>query len=208
MNFGIISSASVLLPVLSGFYAYSRTKRYRALLFFFCFTLFVEIIANSLALNHHTNNLWVYNIYTLVEGLFWILLIASWLSREYYFVPRALAVVYAFGWIYSSLLSKTITDYDTVSSVTECALLIPLSAFFLYQLSRDAAAPVLELPAFWFITGVLFYFASTAVINFTASYMFDGKALMNSTWYIHDFFNIITNFIFAKAFLCTLRKLR
>lgn len=204
---GVVSSASVIFPVLSGIYAFTRTKKYGALLFFFCFTLLIETIANALVFDNFSNNIWVYNIFSLVEGVFWILLLAHWMPRYHTLLIRSLSLFFALVWVYTTLILQTLKEYNSYSSITECLILIPLSCIFLVGLSRKASVPILDLPEFWFITGVLFFFSSTSVIQATALYKIDGVILMRTTYYLHVFFNIISNLIFAKAFLCSHRKI-
>ena len=206
--FSVTSSASIFFPVLFGIYLLpNQPGLYRALVFFFLFGLITEISATILLYGYHTNNLWVYNIYVLVEGVFWILIFNRWLNNKYAMLIKILAALYAVVWFYFSLIAHSIFEYNNMILIVECIILVPLSAYYLVELSRKTVKPIFQLPEFWFATGVLFYFSSTSMITATAFYQFNGVPMMRITWHLHSLFNIITNFIFVKAFLCSPRKL-
>ncbi len=205
--FSVISSVSILLPVVSGFYSttYPQRLKYRALVFFFLYALITELVANILA-SQQTNNLWIYNIYSLAECIFWIVIIDGWLNHKYKIFLTILGIVYSLIWIYLFVIANSIFAYNNIAMITACIILIPLSCFFLLSLSRNTNAELMDIPEFWFAAALLFYFSSTAVITASASYIFNGVEMMRISWKLHAIFNIITNFIFAKAFLCSLRK--
>lgn len=207
--FGTLSSASILFPVIFGIYAFNRLDRlsYRALFFFFLFGFMTEVVANTLAHNNLSNNLWIYGIYDLVEGVFWIWLLDLWMEHRHKFVLYPVALIYILIWCYTSFITYSLFEFNTIVAGVKSIILIPLSCFFLLQLTKNATTLLTRLPEFWFATAILFYFASTSVIKATAFFVIDGKALMAVTWYMHSFFNIITNFIFAKAFLCIPRRM-
>ncbi len=205
--FTVISSGSILLPVVAGIYSttYLQRLNYRALVFFFIYGFITEVIANILSISG-SNNLLFYNIYALVEGVFWIIMIDVWLNHKYTLFLRLLAITYSLIWAYLFIITHSIFAYSNIAMVTECIILIPLSCLFLLSLSKTANSALMEIPEFWFAAGILFFFSSTSVITASAIYIFNGVEMMRISWKLHGVFNIITNFIFAKAFLCNLRK--
>ena len=206
---GLISSASVLVPVLCGIFTSRQPEwiRYKALFLFFSFTLLIEITADILARNNHSNNLWVYNIYNLVEGVFWTIILGWWMQIRNYLVG-ILCLSYAFIWFSSTVVSDSIFNFNTSIIIAENAILIPFSALVLLHLSKETVLPIYLIPEFWFSTALLFYCASTSVIRATATFLVHGENIMVFTWQLHSLFNIIANFMFAKAFLCIPRKMK
>src|SRR5688572_2217717 len=98
-DLNLISGFSILLPLTLGLIKLkSLGKEYILLFVLVCISFVVEIVAGILSANTQ-NNLWLGNIFFLVEGLLWCLVLRQWLeSRKLRLFIFIFMVIYVIVW--------------------------------------------------------------------------------------------------------------
>lgn len=198
------SSASVLLPLIISIIYYKRlNKELKVLSVFFFFVAVVEIITTVMSVCR-INNLWVMNIFTLIEGGVLILLIGKWYeSKKMFLVAVTYLSIYVAYWCYTTFLIDGIFVFNTKEMSIKAIILIFLSGYLLIKISMADEIQLLSNYLFWICSGILIYFLVSLVVFSSADFILDDKyRAMRYTWTIHSIINIIANLLYFYAFIC------
>lgn len=207
-NLNLVSGFSILFPLAVGSVKLkSLGKDYTSLFVLICISFIVEIISGILSINVH-NNLWLGNIFGLIECFFWSFIIRQWLEskRIRAFIFSFLAVFLIF-WTYTTFFVLDFYTFNNYARTIESVAFVFLSCFLLIAVSTDTTQVIFKNPKFWFGAALLIYFSVNLIVFGTVNYISSNhKLLMDNTWTIHSVTNIFTNLLFAIGFLCIRQK--
>jgi hypothetical protein len=203
-----LSAISILIPLVTGivnFKKFSRTLK--AFFLFFIFSFFIEIITGYLN-KHGKNNLWLINIYLVIEfsvfSYFTALFSkAAWLINLNY----ALVALFLLLWIFSTVFFYGLLRLNNLCFTLASLILFIMSAFTLFRISTETDANLFVDPIFWIVSSIFIYFSANLFIFCLSDLILDEKSLiMHKAWIIHSFWNIVANILFSIGFLCRYRK--
>ena len=204
------SSLSVLLPFLAGLVGFKcNDKDLRWLVPFFAFATAVEITSLVLS-RHYANNIWLINIYLVIECAVFVNLLAYWHGRAGVRYAALLAsIAYASFWAWSVLHRHSLYEVNNPAFTAAAMLNVAFSGLALYELSGLAGPSLLRNPRFWFAAGILILYS----VDVTIFSIYDlvtqrGGEMLRSMFAIHFVFNIFANTLYAVGFLCTSQPLK
>jgi len=207
-NIDFISAVTILLPVVAGLFKIkSFNNDFRWLFVFFLFSMVIEFVAHSLK-QRGINNLWLGNIYFLVECFVLSIIIARWLKskRLRIFIAVFLAA-YLVVWIFTTFFVLDFYIFNNYARTVESFVFVFLSCFVLMTVSTDTSQVIFQNPKFWFGSALLIYFSVNLIVFGTVNYISSNHGhLMDNTWMIHSVTNIFANLLFAIGFLCIRRE--
>lgn len=195
----VISTLSVLLPLLAGLFNFKGHERS---IKGFVFFLFVGLLADLggwyfYLTKNGESNLYVRHFYDLFESLFLTWFISQWVKGErvrkiFSRMWIALVVLWAVRFFYIDAMSlfKTVTQ-----------IIFAFTACFCILQTIESQQRVSRLLFFWILLGIFFYCFCT--------YFIMGLLVtqLSQVWYSHNLVNITTNLIYFAGFLLS-RKLK
>lgn len=198
------SMFSIVLPIAGGLYSYrNHTAGFRLLFLAFVISALSDQVNSCLAQGGH-NNHWVFNIYCLCEGTLFIYVMATWLkkNKEDNILRTSITAGFILLWMLTTFYKGSITEYNSIASLTEGVMLMVLSSWLLYNLSNSTKTNILTHPKFYMASGTLLYFASSFVIFGTLDYLIDsGNGIAFRLYAIHSFFGIIANMAYFAGYI-------
>lgn len=196
-----LSYLSDIVPFVFGLYLYRYLDSdMKLLLSLFTIVLLVDAILFYMSFNQ-INNLWLLHIFTLIEYSFLILVFASWQKNA--FLKRCLRLsipLFALIWFASKLFLEGFNQIDNFTSSLESMLLVGVSAYTLYDLSKEYLFTIYKEYRFWVAGAVLIYF--------TGNQLFFALSNIINVWPLHSALNIIANLSYTLGFLCLPRHLK
>jgi hypothetical protein len=209
MDFSFYSSLSSLIPVLAYIYVKGKitTGRQKYISIFFIFCFISEVIAYVLA-NSIKNNVISGNIFSLFELFFWCYFLYDVLNGKIHYAFFILLLLSLVAQWINFIFQYSIWKHNAMFSILEASAIMILSAYYLFQLSKDSTIPLHKVPEFWFVSGALIYFTTSFIGLGIPRYLLltnSSKVLQNFVfrfWSFYSIINILANIIFAKGFLC------
>ncbi len=205
-NLSLISSFSVILPLLLAIWKYHRLnpiqKKLSYLLILFSIT---ELIANILWYQK-LNNLPVYHFYTIIEFLCIISIYKDALHKIY---PTRLFIVLAVSFslfcVVNMLFFQSLFMFNSNATTVLGILVISLSLSYFYALLKEVKYTLLERnPMFWLNAGFLIYFSSNLLLFFINNSMFTkADEVSYLVWGLHAIVNFILVIFFTIAIWIT-----
>jgi hypothetical protein len=195
------SSLSILIPALTAILVFGRLNaEMRILALLFIFAAFIEGL-NFLSAANSINNVWLINIYSLIEGSILIFILSSW--NKYRLLKQAFnlaLIIYVLFWIVTTLIINNIFHFNEVEKTAKGILLILISGIILMQNTRTESVKLFRSFVFWITSAILIYFSLTLIIFTTAIHLLNGNhEAMEYSWQIHSVVNILTNIFFANG---------
>lgn len=196
-----LSAVSTLVPFAVSTLSFKDIKRQRDLFLlwlFWCLAAVVETVI-WVSARMKLQNIWVFQIYSLLEYILILNLFKCWLLNE-----RLLKWVrYAIPFYLVFFLLIKLTGLEPITSsafnfVTRpIALLIIVFFIFkiLFELWESATIEVTNDYRFWTLLALLVYYASSTAL-FAFSYVKDREILL-AIFYTHAVLNIIHNLLFT-----------
>jgi hypothetical protein len=201
---GIISSASILIPFISGLFHLKYLDTPKKIFFgLICAEVLIEILLNHLA-NQGLNNLFICNVQILIEFLLIMLVFYHWLNpQKLKTLILASIIVYVIVWVYFTY-KQGIRPFNMIGSAVECLLLSAVAAIYLTQLMKDISQSPFKIGGFWIAAGVFMYFTSSTFILGMFNYWVYSlnKHLVISYMIAHTAINITGNLLYAKGLWC------
>lgn len=203
----LLSSLSILFPAIASVTSlrHQQEKALRILTLFFIISTFTEVYAVTTT-HLKINNMPGLHVYTLVEGVFFLLF--------YYHLirPRKKLFLYAMaGFILLcvcySLFSANIRHFPHLSR-TVMGLLITASSlyYFYHMLDSEAYVSLKYYPYFYINVAALLYYMGNMFL-FMLNNMFTDNIYGNlSNFQVHSIINIISNMLYCTGFLWTFRN--
>lgn len=205
MNFMVF----ILISFVASLTNYLDKKVALYLLLFPPFLLLVyvcEYAGLQLRIKSH-NNVWLYNIVSIVEFLFYFFFFHSVYrvstARK---VMLILIPVYLAAALLNIFLVQGKAVFHTYSYMAGCLFVIAGSIYYFLELFRyPQTGSIMRDPAFWITTALLFYYICVlpifGIVNYISSI---PKRVGYTLVFINQFSNIILYSLFTLAFLCKL----
>lgn len=200
-----ITTYSIFIPLIIGLILFRYlNKPQKILLYLIIFGSSVELVS----LTTNMQNLWVYNIFDIVEFtllmlMFKLIIFESQLKNI--FIPL----------IITNILIRVLLvflDVDSIYNIKSYftlitnAIIIILSMRELLAISLKGQKLLLQNPLFWILISLLIYFATTIFVNFI-SFLVEAEKLY-SIYIIHSIANLLANMFFTYAFYQQYKNLK
>jgi len=201
----LLSQASVILPIVTGWIAFRNLPSlFRLLFYFFILALITEIQARVLNIVAH-NNMPGLHIYTWIEfisfSVVYYLYFQGKRVRALILINILLATVIG---ILNAIYWGGITAPNTVSR-SYCAVFITLyTLYFFYILFKGNGGRFeWEYPMSWIAAGALIYFASNiGYFRFSELWYDKEPKVAGLSYLLHNCINIVSYCLFAQSFRC------
>ena len=189
LSLSYISAFSILIPIV---FAVIRFRTFnltlKVLFFFLCVSALTETIGYYLYSNR-INNVSVFFIYTVVEGLF---------IFESKTLKRILRILFVLYILLALFIHLQHISYEMLSGV-ESVIILTLCVYYFYTVIAELSIPVLtDYYFFWVNSALLFYFGTNLFLSFFENYIRNlGDQPQASLWSIHLISGIIFNLLLA-----------
>src|SRR5215218_9613439 len=203
----------IIASVLVGIFFYRQYPLYLKLFIpFLVITLLVEMAVAFHWFHFEGSNLWLYNVFTVLEFCFYFFIFFLNLKEK-----RAKQTALFSGPIFFVLAAINIffiqgTDhFHTITyRIASVALAIYCFLFFRQLLQVDTETNVLRNPMFWIATGLLFFYSGFFFYFCAYDYVAFTKVPLNlQLWkIISRSLNILLYGFFFITFLCNLKPLK
>lgn len=204
-----ISSASSLLPFITGLFLIGKRKslQFRFLLLFITLGVAAEIAGQVTVHMGTRNNLWLVHITTPLE--FGLLSAVYYHSFKQVFFKRAIAaavVVFVLFSIYGAFMLEGITQMNSAPKMVANSLLIVMAISYFYKVSNDLNTIYLDRdPVFLLSCGLLIYIAGTsmshAMFNEALAVSYDAARICLAIF-------MILNILFNASLVVVLRRMK
>ena len=197
----LISTYSVLLPILFGVYKFHRnySSYYYVFLSWLVCSGVTNLVCVALASNG-INNMYVQHVYTMFEFTF--LLILYWkvmLSRR---IRKATIWCTVAFFIFKTTDLLFITSFhqvDTLAITIESIIAIVFSILYFGQLLNERTPNLTAVPLFWINSGIIIYFSSNFFIFLFSTYILEDAEQYYVYWSIHNTLVVIRDILFTIA---------
>lgn len=206
MNFSILSTFLILIPIAVGILNFNKTNElHQFFVFFLCYG-FATDFAILLKANVFTQmNYAVYPIVEVVFYLFYIKRSSLRISVNKWFAPLILICIVTGMWMIFKSAPYILSHQEkenflwakTLSNSLYAIILSSLAADSILSLTKNRKSLV-EICEFWFLLGIFqYFFCSQLIFNLIFT------KVLHSIWNISIVFNILTYLIFTIGFLVT-----
>nr|WP_295863684.1 hypothetical protein [uncultured Chitinophaga sp.] len=181
-------------------------KRFILYLFIVCIT---ELSGIYIRRTMHVSNVWVYNIFLVIE-CFCISLFFHHLYSNYINVSKWLIAWLAiFMVIYTvEAIDSHFQRFNNKTATLMAVVFVLASLYYFYLMLKDSRYQSLGAYApFWWISGVLLFYFGGVIFNILFQYIADSSTFPYSMRYI--IFNILNIFLYTSwsyAFICRYRQ--
>ncbi|WP_046758112.1 hypothetical protein [Kordia jejudonensis] len=201
-NLRLLSSLTIVLPLLIGIWKYFRLSTMQRKLFYLIVLFSItELIANILWYQK-LNNLPVYHFYTILEFLCIIYIYKDVLYKLF---PERICIliagIFTVFCIVNMLFFQSIYVFNSNATTTLGVLVIFLSISYFYTLLKEIKYTSLERnPMFWLNAGFLIYFSSNLLLFYISNSLSTEAAEVNYlVWGLHAVVNIVLVIFFIIA---------
>ncbi|MDQ1090190.1 hypothetical protein [Siphonobacter sp. SORGH_AS_1065] len=153
-------------------------------------------------------NLFLYPIYTIIEGglfiwMYSLMLESAWLQKARVWLILLLAVVVGSKYLKLNSFQDFINHnlIDGLSRVVEGGIVIALVIAYFFKLFREIKTPYIhQEPAFWVSGGLLIYFSCTIILYLFANFVRRYSQEFNqSFWVLHAALNVLLYSAYSVA---------
>jgi hypothetical protein len=199
-----ITYASSVPPAAVGVYHWKRLpKHYRILTVFFCLTI-LYCIAEEWLYQLNINNLFLEDIFQLVE--LEVFLLFYWIYDSNITLRKIIlssGVLYVAFWIVYELYFGNQSKFNEAINTWAYFILLPISLFILLRLSSELNKRIIGHAVFWISGGIALYCAATLFIfSFSNEILQIGFTYFLAAWYTNWVSIIIVNAMFTRSFWC------
>ncbi|MFT5777351.1 MAG: hypothetical protein ACI837_000283 [Crocinitomicaceae bacterium] len=201
-----ISALSILLPALvAGITFYWQTKTLRKLSVFVFATLILEISAAILS-SYHTNNMWIFHLYTLLEVVFIAWIYNDLSNNRNTKIVNVLLVVFIMFSAVNIICIESLKEFNSYQRFIGGVTIIIYALIYFVQLFKEAKIERLERHAyFWLNSAFLIYFAGTLFLFIlTENILADDS---HNYWNLHAILNISLNLGYTATLWMGVKKL-
>ncbi len=197
----IVSIVAIIVPISIGLINLKRAElELRLLLVFLIIGLITDLTMFYLVrINRTSHLLTIFNIYSLVESLFFYWFIWKNVRSVYAeWILNVLVLVTPFFWLFFVVLfPRVLFTEATASQVFDSVYEIVVASLSGYALLKmvEREDAVLLLPNFWVLLGIFFYcFCTFFIMSFL------NTVLSQQIWFLNHIVNVLTYIIFLIAF--------
>ena len=170
---GYISAFSTLIPFIFGivFYRNSETTL-RIATILFGLGLFTEIFCRIYATFINPNNIWLFNVYQLIETILISAIYYTWFKNK---LLRYALLIFCSLFIVIAVNEQISSGTKTLNSLSLsiesiAVILFSFITFFLF-LKESLQVNILSVPFFWFNTAFLIYFTCNIFLHLFSQYL-------------------------------------
>jgi hypothetical protein len=175
----------------------------------FPFFLFVTLVVELLgAFVRVENNTPLYNFFSIVEFIFYLFVIKKILiNRRVKRLMNFVMIVYPIAALANIfLIQRSIYRLHITTYSIGCLLIVMFSIYYFYELFRATTFVNLKRePAFWIITGLLFFYTCSFPIFGFANFISGLSVIARNIGSVLVILNVILYILFAVGFLCKLQ---
>ncbi|MFY8037118.1 MAG: hypothetical protein ACOVMQ_08125 [Cyclobacteriaceae bacterium] len=190
------------LAWLVGLFRFRQLNTDQRILFaLICVAVVTEVCARILW-NFQLNNLFLYNLYIVIEFLLLCLIyshpLAKMIHVKYFYFAMGSFVLFA---VVNALFFQSPHQFNSHVNFTECLLLMLLAILFFYQETRDLVhRHLLRTPLFWINASVITYFSGALVLFYVANDIIPMTLKERGVvWGVHALFNIVHYALYTVA---------
>lgn len=196
-------SLSVFIPVVMLFFRFKfiiRKRSHRLFAYFILLSLFEWLISWILSL-FSIYNIFISNIYLVSELLVISLFFYNIYKCKNWIFPGIVTLGFLCLYLIEFLNKSTLLFNNFVSSIVYLGF-ITLSVFYFLKLIRkQEVRSLLSFPEFYFVTGLLFYFAGGIFIISFSNYLTETSVnAAKALWLFHSFINLLSYIIYSIGF--------
>ena len=198
----VVVPVSVLLPIFFAILRYrSLTPAAKAILLYLCFSALLYCVTLYIGRVLHKNNLPVFHIGTLLE----FLLLAEVYKKLLPYKKAIIAIQLFFiaACIVNSLFFQSIYIFNSYTRSLEAILLMLLAINYFAKLFTElSSVRLIELPSFWYNTGIFLYFSGAFMLFIFSNYIVVGSFKNYSIIFgIHAALILLMYLLFTLGFL-------
>lgn len=202
-NLTLISSGSILLPLIIALSRYKRLDLTQKLLTF----LVIVCVATELTANimwfSRMRNLHIYQIFSVLNfnfilTIFWLNLGVKWKKPLIRF--QILFTVFA---ILNTVYLQDFFSFNSNVTTSSSLIFIALSIIYFSKLLKEVKYSKLEKnPMFWIVSGVIMYYSGTLIL-FLLGTVFEATEVARevalAAWGLNSIFNMMINTFYSLA---------
>ena len=174
--------------------------------YYLCITLFIEILG-VYRWWHRLSTTALYNFFGLFEFTFYFFMLHEIIqSTKAKRIVKGVMLIYPILFLLNVLFVQ-VNGFASITYVLGCLLVTCVCVFYFYELFQsDHPVVLIREPAFWFCTGLLFFYCCTFPYFALANFMIDfPEIIMNNIATLLNLMNSLLYSLFTIAFLCRIR---
>lgn len=197
------------VPVIAGFSVY-RVLRFdmKIALYYLLYNALTELIALPFNLKH-INNLWLYNIFSLVESIVYFYLFSHWFgARNKVRVFLSMTLLYFILWIGTKFFLSSIMDYDYIENLFKSIIMTLLFGILIVKIQAEDSLPLYRDYRFWFSAAIIFYsclYMATMIVHI-GKFAVNNEKLVRTSWLVLTATNTVSYLLLTYSFLCFYKK--
>lgn len=199
----IIVPLFILVPIIAGLIRYRTLPfHFKIILFYLLMTAVINTAATIIGRVFHANNMPLFHLYTLAEGLLLIWFYRHLFTEDRKKVYIILQIAFAIFCIMNVLFLQSIYSYSSYTRYTESIICILLALKYFAQIALADAKP-LKLPAFYFNTGIFLYFSGSFILFIFSNVILQRlpASTMLIFWTGHSSLVLIMYILFSIGFI-------
>jgi len=203
-----ISVWSVALPVAAGVGLVNRERwSVKLLVLFFAFSLLIELLAWRLGNQLGRSNIWVYNLYLILETPVWLVVLGGWSTtlklKKFLLCLAALFLMVWLTWIFVGGWNVLSSEIGVARGLVLCVV----AGMVLLRESQRVAIDLFRNLKFWIASGVVLYFClNTVLFSLWTIILNSTESQIARMWVIHSVVNIFANVLYTIGLLCSYRN--
>ncbi|MFA6469499.1 MAG: hypothetical protein WCW35_11420 [Bacteroidota bacterium] len=202
--FAHVAAASSMLPAAAGLWYWKSLSRPLKVFALFCIYALLHVIAEFILGRFGISNLFLINFYHWVELVCVLWIYRAWTSNirmkdafQYF------AIFYTLVWILNKVYFEDPFHFSEITLSISMLVELIASVMVLNALVRNTTIAVARHSIFWIASGVLLCCSGTIIIlAISNTIMSLGQDYFDIMWHINWGFTIISNFMYARSFLC------
>ena len=190
---------------------YADSKREMYLRFFPLFLLICAALetTSDYLVNRSSNNLYISNPFTILAFSYYCLTI-YWIihNRLVKRIILGILAVYPAICLVNAFFIQKMTSFHTVTYSIGCLIIVALCIYYFFELFQQTrTVNLLNSPAFWICSGLLFYYTCSFPLYGVANvlYRIVPHAIIKNLWIVFQLLDVLLYLSFTIAFLCRLR---
>lgn len=204
-----VNTSAEFICLLVSLFCLRRDKEpiWRFFILYLIFTISTEVSGIHLYKVLHQSNIWIYNIFLLVEyatvsSFFYYLFKPYGFKIKWLFIWFGFFIIFYLGDLYLKDFKKFNSNTASMMSVV---FVVASLLYFYKKITDDSFEKLSVYPPFWWVSGTLFFYFGSTVCNV----LFDYMSLQPSTafsfsvnYVIFTILNIIQYLMWSYSFIC------
>jgi uncharacterized membrane protein AbrB (regulator of aidB expression) len=204
----IFSTFSIVPAIVAAILKFRKNPEFRPfayLVFLGAAVDFVSYFVNKIS--PEFNNLWLINIYLLLEFYLIIYQLFVWkfITTRSFSAIGALLIVTVL-WAAETWNNGFDHGLDKYSLIFSGFVIVIFITVFINRLVFEKIPSLIKDPKFVISIGILIYFTTSIFVYSFYDIQAHSDNFSRMIWNIHNYFNIFTNLIYAVGFLCIQKR--